>query len=188
MELQKALKEWAVVVRALREGRQCLLLRKGGIIEKNDAFEVESPAFLLFPTYEHQDASILRPECHGWLSETLSARPAEGHVLIDTYAEVVGAHVVGSPEVLASLKEEYIWTGAYMESRMAFRPANPLFALILRVHRLAAPQAAPVLNEYGGCLSWIDLAEPVSIEGARPALSEEEFRARADRIMGKLRA
>ena len=36
-----ALKEWAVVCKALEEGRQILLLRKGGIMEYRQGFEVK---------------------------------------------------------------------------------------------------------------------------------------------------
>ena len=58
---QKALKEWACVVRALGEGKQILLLRKGGIAEKGGEFRMEEPDFFLFPTFEHQDKTKLKP-------------------------------------------------------------------------------------------------------------------------------
>ena len=47
----QALKEWAVVCRALEEGRQIVLLRKGGILEYRQSFKVKHDRFLLFPTY-----------------------------------------------------------------------------------------------------------------------------------------
>ena len=50
----KALKEWATVVKALENGNQTILLRKGGILETT-GFNVNSKKFFLFPTYEHQD-------------------------------------------------------------------------------------------------------------------------------------
>ena len=46
-----ALKEWAIVCKALEEGRQVLLLRKGGIMEYRQGFEVKHNNFLLFPTF-----------------------------------------------------------------------------------------------------------------------------------------
>ena len=55
----KALKEWAVVCRALEEGRQTVLLRKGGILEFREGFEVKHDRFMLFPTYEHQSRPIV---------------------------------------------------------------------------------------------------------------------------------
>jgi hypothetical protein len=36
-----ALKEWAITVRFLGTGRQILLLRKGGVLEQQDGFEVK---------------------------------------------------------------------------------------------------------------------------------------------------
>ena len=41
-----ALKEWAIVCKALEEGRQVLLLRKGGIMEYRQGFEVKHEQFL----------------------------------------------------------------------------------------------------------------------------------------------
>ena len=43
----QALKEWAVVCRALEEGRQIVLLRKGGILEYREGFEVKHDKFLI---------------------------------------------------------------------------------------------------------------------------------------------
>ena len=37
-----------------------LLLRKGGIREEHREFRVEHPEFLLFPTFEHQRADLIK--------------------------------------------------------------------------------------------------------------------------------
>ena len=55
-----ALKEWSAVVHALLDGRQSVLLRKGGIHEKR--FEVTAQECLLFPTVAHSHAQRVRPE------------------------------------------------------------------------------------------------------------------------------
>ncbi|NER83153.1 MAG: DUF1802 family protein, partial [Leptolyngbya sp. SIO1D8] len=54
------LKEWSIAVEALISGDFVLLIRKGGIREKKQSFEVPSDRALLFPTYEHQHADALR--------------------------------------------------------------------------------------------------------------------------------
>src|SRR4051812_30851462 len=72
--LSVALKEWASVCRALEEGRQMLLLRKGGIYESAGEFEVEHREFLLFPTYLHQNVKMLKPSEHAAF-EPRSAEP-----------------------------------------------------------------------------------------------------------------
>ncbi|MGI0041714.1 MAG: DUF1802 family protein, partial [Nitrosopumilaceae archaeon] len=53
--MMNALKEWATVVKALENGNQTVLLRKGGILETDSGFNVESKKFLLYPTFEHQE-------------------------------------------------------------------------------------------------------------------------------------
>ncbi|WP_155726047.1 DUF1802 family protein, partial [Mycobacterium avium] len=55
-----ALKEWSAAVHALLDGRQRVLLRKGGIGEKR--FELAAGEFLLFPTVAHSHAQRVRPE------------------------------------------------------------------------------------------------------------------------------
>ena len=57
-----ALKEWAAVVHALLDGRQTVLLRKGGIHEKR--FSLRGSRFVVFPTVAHSHAESTRPESH----------------------------------------------------------------------------------------------------------------------------
>src|SRR5271168_558864 len=59
-ELKVGLKEWAAVCAALGEGRQIILLRKGGIYESAGEFEIEHRQFVLFPTYLHQNAEMVK--------------------------------------------------------------------------------------------------------------------------------
>ena len=61
-----ALKEWSAAVHALLEGRQTVLLRKGGIAEKR--FAVEADEFMLFPTVAHSHAERVRLEHRDLLS------------------------------------------------------------------------------------------------------------------------
>ena len=53
-----ALKEWAAVVHALLDGRQTVLLRKGGIHEKR--FALLGSRFVVFPTVAHSHAESTR--------------------------------------------------------------------------------------------------------------------------------
>ena len=55
-----ALKEWAVTIKALTEGKLIMLLRKGGISEETRDFQLVSPAFYLLPAYEHQKPELLK--------------------------------------------------------------------------------------------------------------------------------
>src|SRR5215211_5815003 len=66
-----ALKEWAIICKALEDGRQILLLRKGGIMEYRKGFEVKHNEFLLYPTFEHQSMESIKAEYKEKLNEIL---------------------------------------------------------------------------------------------------------------------
>jgi hypothetical protein len=60
-ENRSALKEWASIEVALEQGTTVLMLRKGGIYEQKQGFQVEHRQFWLFPTLFHQGADELAP-------------------------------------------------------------------------------------------------------------------------------
>ena len=55
-----AFKEWQVVCEALADGRQSILLRKGGIHEGRSGFSFAHDAFFLFPTRFHAQGDQVR--------------------------------------------------------------------------------------------------------------------------------
>ncbi len=83
-----ALKEWAIVCQALEDGRQTLLIRKGGIQEIKDGFEVTHRSFWLFPTYAHQKATDLVSTVQEEFRAIQSAAPPPGILPIRLYATV----------------------------------------------------------------------------------------------------
>jgi hypothetical protein len=170
--LQHALKEWAVAVRALERGETALVVRKGGIREK--AFGVSRRRFLLLPGYEHQRPELLKEEYRG-LMDGIPELADDGPLRFSSYAEVEVAYEISEAEELSALDPHHMWTPEYAESRFKWRPKKPLTVLILRTYLLPEAVELPYRDEYGGCKSWIGLQEPVSVEGARAALSDEDF-------------
>lgn len=170
--LQKALKEWAVAVRVLETGNTALVIRKGGIREKE--FAVERARFLLYPTYEHQNPGQLKPEFQELLRGLPGGRD-DGPVRFTSFAEVYRAYEVTGQETLDQLDPYHIWTTEYATSRLKWRPKKPLTVLVLRTFLLPEPVELPYQESYGGCKSWIGLEKPVSIALARPALDDTEF-------------
>src|SRR5436190_3902724 len=104
--LQVALKEWAVVCRALESGRQMILLRKGGILEAAGEFEVENREFLLFPTYLHQNAAMLKADAQEGL-ERREAEPEE--VAISAAAVVSDVVQLAAREQMNVIDDEHVW-------------------------------------------------------------------------------
>ena len=170
--LQHALKEWAVAVRALERGETALVVRKGGIREK--AFAVPRARFLLLPGYEHQKPELLKEEYRGLMDE-IPDLTDDGPLRFSSFAEVEGAYEISEAEELSALDPHHMWTPEYAESRFRWRPKKPLTVLVLRTYLLPETIELPYRDEYGGCKSWTEIQEPVSAEGARAALSEEDF-------------
>ncbi len=170
--LQHALKEWAVAVRALERGETALVVRKGGIREK--AFAVPRARFLLFKSYEHQKPEQLKPAYHELL-RSIPERRDDGPVVFTSFAEVRGAYEVSETEELEVLDPYHIWTHAYAESRLKWRPKKPLTVLVLRTYVLPEPVELGYRAEYGGCKSWIELEKNVSTTGSRPAIDDAAF-------------
>jgi hypothetical protein len=182
--LQHALKEWAVAVHALERGETALVVRKGGIREKE--FAVPRTRFLLLPGYEHQRPELLKPE-YRHLMDGIPDLSDDGPLRFSSFAEVEGAYEVSEAGELAALDQHHMWTPAYAESRFKWRPKKPLTVLLLRTHLLPETVELPYGEEYGGCKSWIGLAEAVPVEGARPALSDEGFEELVGPVRGTLR-
>jgi hypothetical protein len=170
--LQHALKEWAVAVRALERGETALVVRKGGIREK--AFAVPQTRFLLLPGYEHQRPGLLKEEYRGLMSG-IPDLADDGPLRFSSFAEVEGAYEISEAEELTALDPHHMWSSEYAESRFRWRPKKPLTVLVVRAYVLPEMVELPYRDEYGGCKSWIELQEPVSVEGARATLSDEEF-------------
>ncbi len=179
-ELTVALKEWAVVQRSLLEGHQILLLRKGGLIEESGDFDLRAAQFLLYPTYAHETerAGDLQP-CFGqWLGEEEARRIGPTEIRIEAAAEVSDVVRVDDRARLLNLAPQHIWSPQFIHGRYDWEPYKPVFVLLLRAYRLAAPVVRPVLTQYGGCRSWVEMAEPVSTVGAVPAVSDERYERR----------
>ena len=176
-----ALKEWAVAVDALEQGKTIVLLRKGGIKEEGKHFKVAHDQILLYPTYEHQQPNLLKaeyanqvkPVTSGWHPET---------VRIGSWASITEVLPVSDESAVAALRPYHIWNEQFVSDRLKWKPRQPIYVLLLRVYQLSSVSVIPYRPEYGGCRSWIDLVEPISLEGVVPVLDDAEYIKQADEI------
>ena len=131
-----ALKEWGAAVLAMLDGRQTVLLRKGGIHEKR--FDVAASDFVFFPTVAHGHAERVRPE-HRDLLEVAAPDSTEDEVVLRAGAKVVAAVAVDRPDGLDDLADTHIWTAESVRSdRLDFRPRHRLTVLVAVVERVRA--------------------------------------------------
>ena len=174
-----ALKEWAVVVDALLDGTQMVILRKGGIAEDpKGPFAVEDKEFWLYPTFTHQAEDSVIPSRRGDLQVALAHKPAPGTLILPGYAEVVETVPLHSPDEMARLAGHHIWSPSYLKMRWDWKPDRPIWAIVMKVSRLATPVVLEEKAEYGGCKSWVRLSEPAPTASLTPALDEKTFNAR----------
>ena len=179
--MMKALKEWATVITALENGDQTVLLRKGGILETKSGFKVEDKKFVLFPTYEHQDNSSLKSQFYRYLADVREQKPRDGFNRITSYAEVLAEHDVSSMQKIEELSDFHIWSDSYMTERMNWMPEKPMTAIFLKVYKVA-PTEIPVLPEYHGCKSWIELN--VNSESGSAVLNEADLQQKLSEFRG----
>ena len=183
-----ALKEWAIACQSLEAGRQILLLRKGGISEQRREFRVEHPDFLLFPTYEHQRDDLLRAEVTADFGPVVAGRPRDDVVTLKLWAEARAVFELTAEDEVLAVGGLHCWSDAYALERLHWRPVKPLHLVALRVYQLPVALDIPLLPTYGGCTSWINLAEPIPVEGARPVLDDRQFSeqlTRVERALGR---
>jgi hypothetical protein len=181
-----ALKEWSAAVHAMLDGRQTVLLRKGGIGEKRFAVDASasSRGFLLFPTVAHSHADRVRAE-HRDLLGPAAADSTEAALTLRAGATVVAAVEVNHPEAIGELEPMHIWTADSVQAdRLDFRPKHRLTVLVVQVRALAKPLCIERGPQYGGCTSWVDL--PVDPVWGPPVHDHATLAAVADSVRGSV--
>lgn len=175
----ESLKEWATVVKALEDGKQTVILRKGGILETASGFIINSKKFILFPTYEHQETVHLKKEFQSYLDIIKKEKPQDGINKITSYAEVLDQKDVLEQEKIDALAPFHIWSEEYIKARKNWMPEKPLKAVFLRIFKVPEFEI-PIKSEYQGCKSWIDIN--AQIQSGESVLSDSEIQNRLQKF------
>jgi hypothetical protein len=183
-----AFKEWAVICRALAEGRQSLILRKGGIAETGGGFRPEHERFLLLPTFFHeQHRSGIKPAYLPLLDAAEADRPDPGRLRFRHLAEVSLVRQVTNLGQALALDALHGWTADTVRQRFRYRTPG-LFVMTVRVSALPVPADVPDHAEYAGCKTWVGLADDVPTGGATPVMSDAEFASYSGAVAAALTA
>lgn len=174
--MSAAFKEWAVVCEALGDGRQSIILRKGGIAEGKTGFAFQHGDFFLFPTWFHEQLTkTILPEG--------SVLPGEldGEIEIRFAAVLEWTRLVSDLDRLMSLREFHILHDSVIRERFHYDDRQGVHVALVRVFRLDPPRRIPNDKKFGGCRSWIELPDLddctlVSV------ISDEEHARRRDRL------
>jgi hypothetical protein len=174
--LAVALKEWELQIDAMLRGHQPFLLRKGGILESSNEFELEHARFLFFPTVVHQDPRMVKEP---WRAGIQRVREEPDKVAIRAYGEVVKIFEVPPGDMgrrrLEQLGDLYVWDTPLLDMRFAYRPEKPLYLVVVRAFELPRPEVIQNTLEYAGCKSWVPLQGAIEVEGARAAMPDERL-------------
>jgi hypothetical protein len=173
--MKSAFKDWAIVVDALGRGEQILILRKGGISEGRGGFKVEHEEFLLFPTLYHQQGEQVVDSAAARYREIAGDFPPPETLRIEYAAKLQEWTEVLSLDHARRLAGQHIWKDEVISDRFEWGREQKIFALALRVLRLPSPVETPMLKDYGGCKSWIELAVEIPLDGAEPVLDDIAF-------------
>jgi hypothetical protein len=186
--MRSAFKEWAVVVDALGRGEQTLILRKGGIAEASGGFRVEHPDFFLFPTLFHQQRECVVPEGQTRFDLLMQDCPPMDQVRLQYFASAAGWWRLGSLDTVRQLKGLHIWRDEVVEERFKQGAEQALYVLALRIFRLPKPVELPLRPDYGGCRSWVELAQEIPTDDAEPVLSDSVFARRMGQLIHRLQS
>ena len=152
-----ALKEWAVVCRALATGVQTVLLRKGGISEPGGTFRCEHEAFWLYPTRFHQGAESLTPAGAALLNGlTLPTHP--GLVPISLFARVQSVQRITDSAQLTPYLDRQILSPETVLQRFHYKRPE-LYVIEVTCTSLPTPFTVQETLDMAGCHSWVELPE-----------------------------
>jgi len=161
-------KEWALVCEALGEGRQSVLLRKGGLAEGRAGFGFRHSEFFLFPTFFHEQIDKVR----GNVAEIPEARA--GEIIIRFRAQIVATKEITLWEQAAALEPLHILAESVVRERFDYDARPGLHVALVRVFRVTPNWIFPDAACYGGCRSWVALPDCPSTIRFEPVLTDAQ--------------
>jgi hypothetical protein len=187
MRLKTALKEWSVLQQAMARGQFIAMIRKGGIREQRAGFSLRHQQFLIYPTLFHENSGELARS----VQETPGTdphSPPPGKVVISHYANVRAVWHVTELDKLRKLDGEHGLAWHAVESRFNYRNNPGVHVIALEMMQLPTPVTIVEARRYLGCVSWVELDEPVDVTNATAVLSPEALDARLNHLHGVLGA
>ncbi len=201
-------KEWAAVIRALEEGDQICLIRKGS--KENRRFDLQQRRFWLVPSYTHQSEEMLQPPFRKYIEETEQHRERLGknQVRINSWAESRFLMTINKMERLNWLTDHTVYSPQCFQERFQYRPGQVLYLLVIRVYNLSEPRFLTLASTNGelgeeekqqlerehernrrGMLKyfqtdtgersdWVQLQQRIPLAADNPAVADADFEQR----------
>ncbi len=147
-------KEWALVCAALGDGRQSVIIRKGGLAEGREGFAFRHREFFFFPTFFHEQLERVR------LFSAVAPTPLPNEIEIRYFARIKETRVLTDWKEVQALAPLHILREAVVRERFEYDEAPGVHVAFVEVSRLEPVWRFPDAKSYGGCRSWVQLPEP----------------------------
>ena len=148
-----------------------MLIRKGGIHDKDQPFALPCSKAVLFPSFEHQKNDLLK-------IKPVTSNPSydEGdRVEIQYWVDFTECLVLEASKVSTAFHQEHIWTEEFVTQKFKWKPERPVFCILCRTYRLPEYSATIYQKKYGGCRSFIELSEAFHFDQSQPVLSDSDY-------------
>ena len=183
-DLAVGLKESDCVGQALMQGRQIVMLRKGGVYESGGELEIEFRRFFIFPTFVRQDQAMLKLEAQDLF---VYAASEPRMIPISAYADVTDVLRLETSEQVAAIEPFHVWAQGYVENRLDSRTDYPLYLLVVRVYRLTQPVLIPNHDSYAAGNGWVGMRQTINVAGATAVLDDAAQQKSRDEIVRLIR-
>jgi hypothetical protein len=170
------------MVAALASGEQVLILRKGGIAEGRDGFQVKADRFWLLPTFFHTQREKLKSTAEKWLGADSLAGASPDRFSVSCFAEISAHRFINDWAKVEQLDAFHFWSQSTLRERFDWSKPPGLHAFIVRVQRLNEPFSVSATPELAGCKSWVELPQDFDSLAHAPALSDAAFQKRSDAV------
>ncbi len=184
-----AFKEWSGVCDALMQGRQTVILRKGGISEGAGPgqFAPEHTEFWLYPTWSHQSQQGLRPFGEPTVDTRATAPNPDGSIPIRGFARLDFFGYVTTEDALPALRPFHCLEDETIRKRFHYRRPG-LWVLAARVWRQDPGFSVFPTPGHAGCTTWVVLEQPLSTSGLTPVLDDAKWAEQCGHMTSILRS
>jgi len=148
-------KEWTLVCEALGDGRQSIILRKGGIAEGRAGFRFQHSDFLLFPTLFHEQVAKMKLP----IDTPLPAPRTDSQIEVRYAVKVEWTEDIADMETVRRLAPFHLWQDSEIEKRFQYDDKQGVSLAFVRASRLSESFVFPDSPKFGGCRSWITLPD-----------------------------
>lgn len=182
--LAPAFKEWAVIVEALGQGAQIAILRKGGIAEGRQGFQIKHNRFWLFPTQYHQQLDKTKPAATAYAG---ALQAGVKTIPLQYFADITDVRYLETEAQLAAIETEHLWKPEIITERFNYGGETGLHLIVVRLHKLAQPIVLQPDASYDGCKSWIDVPVDFAANPSQPVLTDAAFNQQREALLAKLK-